>query len=81
MISLTPCTSKMLRAHGYHAPSQTLAVDFGAGRIYHYKDVPQDIYDAFSKSESIGAAFGKLVRGQFTHEIVAENPEPPIVAQ
>ena len=76
MIELTPCTSKMLQAHGYHAPTQTLAVRFGPQKVYHYSDVPPEVYAEFSKAESVGTAFAKLIRNKFTHTVVMdEQPE------
>ena len=75
MITLTNCTSKLMQAHGYQASTQTLAVRFGPGRIYHYKDVPQAVYDEFAAAESIGVAFAKLVRGKFEHEVVLDESE------
>lgn len=73
MITLTPCTSKMLSAYGYQASTQTLAVRFGESKIYHYKGVPQTAYDALDGAESIGIAFAKLIRGQFEHEVVLDE--------
>lgn len=75
MINLTPCKSSMLQAYGYHAPTETLAVRFSAAKVYHYKNVPQDVYDQFVKSESIGAAFGCLIRGQYESEMVLDEKE------
>lgn len=75
MITLTPCKSSMLQAYGYHAPTETLAIRFGAAKVYHYKNVPQDVYDKFSQSASIGAAFGCLIRGQYESEMVLDEPE------
>ena len=75
MIRLTPCVSKMMKAYGYYAPTQTLAVRFGDGRVYHYKDVPQSVYDEFQKSESIGIAFATLIRGKFAHDVVLDEVE------
>ncbi len=75
MVALTPCESKMLKAHGYDASTQTLAVRFGPGGVYHYKDVPQSVYDELRAAKSIGSAFSSLVRGQYDHEIVLDAPE------
>lgn len=73
MITFTPCESQLVRAHGYDATTQTLALRFGAGGVYHYKDVPQSVYDKFVAAKSLGAAFGSLIRGQYAHEIVLDE--------
>lgn len=73
MITLTPCTSKMLQAHGHDAATQTLAVRFGPGRIYHYHDVPAEVYASLRDADSIGIAFAKLIRGQFRHTVILEE--------
>lgn len=75
MITLTTCKSSMVQAYGYHAPTETLAVRFGAAKVYHYKNVPQDVYDQFVKAKSIGAAFGCLIRGQYESVVVLDEPE------
>lgn len=74
MITLTPCTSKMLQAHGYDATTQTLAVRFGPEKVYHYRDVPRDVYDKLCNAESVGTSFAKLIRGKFEHEVILDEP-------
>lgn len=75
MITMTPVQSKMLQAHGYDASTQTLAVRFGPNKVYHYQGVPQDVAEKLKAAESVGSAFGQLIRGQYSHEIVLDEPE------
>jgi len=73
MIALTPCNSKMLQAFGYDTATQTLAVRFGPGKVYHYKDVPQDIADKMRDAESVGTCFAANVRNAFQFEVVVDE--------
>lgn len=65
----------MLEAFGYEASSQTFAVRFGPSRIYHYKGVPQDVYDKLCNADSVGTSFANLIRGQYEHEVVLDEAE------
>lgn len=63
-IQLEPVHSSQVKAIGYDAATQTLAVQFtrGAGAIYHYPEVTPELHAAFVSSESIGAFFGKHIK-------------------
>jgi len=75
MIALTEVKSSMLQAFGYDIETQTLAVRFGPGKVYSYRDVPPETAEALAKSESIGKGFGALIRGKFEHAVVLDEPE------
>ncbi|MGH8908310.1 MAG: KTSC domain-containing protein [Egibacteraceae bacterium] len=54
---------------GYDPKTNTLAVKFnGNGRTYHYPNVKQDVFDKFSKAESIGGHFAEHIRPKFKGE-------------
>ncbi len=78
-IQLEPVQSSQVKAIGYDAATQTLAVQFtrGAGAIYHYPGVTPELHAAFVSSESIGKFFGKHINGlQFK-----KYPSTPVVAE
>lgn len=75
MITLTPCTSQVLQAHGYDAATQILAIRFGGDKIYHYQNVPADVYAKMCEADSVGTAFAKLIRGQYPHEVVLDESD------
>lgn len=61
-IPLTPVTSSQIEAVGYDEASKTLAVQFKKGSVYHYANVPAEIYQSFSKAESLGRFFGTNIK-------------------
>lgn len=65
-IALDVVESSQIHAIGYHAESQTLAIQFkskaGAGSIYHYSNFPAEDFAAFRDAESKGAHFGKNIK-------------------
>lgn len=63
-ISMMPCTSKTIGAYGYDAETQTLAVQFSNGHVYHYQAVPIELYVELCDAESKGAFFGSRIRKQ-----------------
>ena len=75
MVVLTPVKSQMIAAFGYDAPTQTLAVRFSPGKVFHYQNVPADTAEALAKSESIGKGFNALIRGKFEHTVVLDEPQ------
>lgn len=71
MIELTECTSAVICAYGYDATTQILAIKFKAGnKVYHYNEIPPDVAQAFAEAESIGKAYGSMIRGKYLHEVV-----------
>ena len=76
-IALVPVTSNQVKAIGYDAATQTLAVTFtrGAGAIYHYPGVSPETHDAFMQAESIGKFFGEKIK-QLPFTKYAPEPVP-----
>lgn len=73
VIALTSCVSSQLNGFGYDADSKTLAISFpGRGAqpdtIYHYFDVPAEVYAGLQASESKGKFFGSEIRTKFRYE-------------
>lgn len=64
-----PAKSSNVEATAYDQASQTLAVRFKGGKIYHYANVPQEIHTGLGKAESIGKYIGAHVVGKFTHTL------------
>ena len=58
-IALHPVESGQVKAVGYDAATQTLAVQFRHGKqaIYHYRDVSPETHAAFVSAESLGSFF------------------------
>jgi hypothetical protein len=66
-ITLTPVESSQIAAIGFDATTKTLAIQFkkkaGPGSVYHYDNVPADVYQAFVAAESKGRFFGANIKG------------------
>jgi hypothetical protein len=68
-IQLLPVQSSNLKAVGYDHDTQTLAVQFPNGNIYHYDSVPQSVYDNLMADESKGLFFSKFIRQKYNSHI------------
>lgn len=68
--------STNVAATGYDPETQTLAVEFKSGGVYHYAGVSQEHADALAGAESVGAHFAANIRGQFDHKKIEPEPEP-----
>ena len=60
-----PVQSTDLAIVGYEPKTGTLEVTFRRGGVYRYKNVPQEIYEAFMKAESLGTYFNQTIKDQF----------------
>lgn len=62
-IPLSTCSSSQIHAHGFDPSTGTLALQFksrgGPGSVYHYRNVTQEMYDAFRTCDSLGRFFGE----------------------
>lgn len=66
--------SSALSAVGYDVDSKTLAVRFNSsGKLWHYIGVTPNDYQALMKSDSIGRAFSKDIKGQFDSMPITED--------
>ena len=55
LIKLKKADSSNVKAFGYDDKTKTLVVAFNGGKTYKYNNVSKQRYEAFSKSDSLGA--------------------------
>lgn len=67
MVDRTPVSSSNVSSVGHDASTNTLAVEFKDGSVYHYHDVPKDIHDALVSSRSVGGYIHSSIKGKFKH--------------
>jgi hypothetical protein len=67
MIERVPVDSSNIRSIGHDSKTNTLAVEFKSGAVYHYADVGKKIHDELMGAKSIGSHFIKNVRDVFKH--------------
>lgn len=72
-IDLIPCESSQIEGFGYDPASQILAIRFpgkgaSAGSVYHYADVPAQVFEDMKAAESKGKFFGSVIRGRYAYE-------------
>jgi KTSC domain len=63
-------TSSAISAIGYDPGRELLEVRFHTGRIYHYHNVPQSMYDRLMTARSHGTYFNRAIRDRFRAELV-----------
>jgi len=58
--------SRMIKSIGYSESESVLIVEFKKGfNIYHYYDVPKNIYDDLIKADSVGKYFLDHVKNKY----------------
>lgn len=64
-IFMHPCSSSNLAGFGYDVPGRVLALEFRGGRIYHYANVPEEIYNGLIEADSKGAYAASHITTKF----------------
>jgi lysyl-tRNA synthetase class 2 len=64
--------STVIRSFHYEVARRELRVEFQSGRIYLYRDVPAETFEAMRKSFSKGEFFNMHIRGQFSYSRLSE---------
>ena len=67
MIERTPVQSSNVKSIGFHNDTNTLAVEFKDGSVYHYHDVPKDVHEGLVTAKSVGGYIHANVKGAYKH--------------
>jgi hypothetical protein len=59
--------SSNLSQVGYDPETRTLAIVFKKGDLYHYDDVPPEVFDELMEAPSTGRYFSQHIRNSFTY--------------
>lgn len=65
-----PVESSLFNAVGYNPLEKILELDFKSGEVYHYYDVPPEVYQSLLKAESLGQFFHSDIDGVYTYRKV-----------
>ena len=75
-ITMHGVKSSQIKEIGHDAATNTLAVRFNhGGTLYHYTGVDAEAFATFKGAESIGAHFGKHIKGAFNFTKIIEKKE------
>lgn len=66
-IERSPVTSSNVKSVGHCPNTNTLAIEYSDGSIYHYHDVDKDTHDQLVASKSVGGFIHSNVKGVFKH--------------
>lgn len=64
-IERLPVDSSNLKSVGYDETRGILAVEFQSGAIFHYYQVPLQVFEDMGAAESRGRYYAKEIRGRF----------------
>lgn len=64
----TPVSSTNVAAYRYNPGTHVLQVKFTSGRIYGYRDVPQNIVDEFASADSKGKYLNASIKHSYSLE-------------
>ena len=66
-IDLHPIQSSNISAAGHDEKENILAIKFKDGALYHYHDVPKDVYETLIGAKSVGSHFHSTIKGNYKH--------------
>jgi hypothetical protein len=72
-ITRTPVQSSSIKSHGYDPNTQTLAVEFTSGHVYHLSGVPPEDAQAFASAPSLGSHWHANLRGKYESTRIEEE--------
>jgi hypothetical protein len=70
--------SSAVSAVGYDEERSVLEVRFPSGRIYHYFEVPQPLYEKLRAARSIGQFFNRTIRDRYRCTLVYDPKRPTV---
>lgn len=62
--------STVISSINYNAETSSLKITFVSGRVYEYKNVPEEIYVAMRTSGQKGIYFNEHIKGRYDFEKV-----------
>ena len=65
MITLEPVESSNIKARGYSEAERILAVEFRSGAVFHYHQVPPEVWSDWLEAISAGSFFYRHIKGNF----------------
>jgi len=63
-------SSTNIAAVGYDQEKKVLGIRFNSGGTYHYAGVPEELYESFKKSPSLGRFFHANIKNNYKHRKV-----------
>ena len=67
----TVMPSTVIASFSYNAETNALTIVFVSGMVYHYKNVPEEIYEAMKGSKSKGIYFNRHIKDKYEFEKVS----------
>lgn len=64
-IERLPVDSSGLKSIGYAEDRQILSLEFTSGTVFHYYQVPPQVFEDLGAAESRGKFYSKNIRGKF----------------
>ena len=73
--------SSAIASVGYDEAARMLEIEFSAGRVYQYSDVPKSVYDWLVRTQNKGSYVARMINGRYNHRDVTPRAEAPAATQ
>ena len=72
----SPVGSTSIVAAGYDEGTRVLEIEYAAGNVYQYADVPEDVYEWFLRARSKGGFVNRMIKDRYGYrEIMAREAD------
>ena len=65
--------SSVILKYQYYKTEQILEITFVSGSVYHYKNVPENVYQKFRQARSRGLFLNEHIKPGFVYEKISEE--------
>lgn len=72
-----PLASRAVTSAGYDAATRTLEIEFTAGRLYLFREVPASVYDWLLRVPNKGVYVSRCISGRYAHEDITVPSAAP----
>ena len=63
--------SSTMNSAGYAEEKKILEIEFSLGEVYHYFDVPKEIFIGLLKADSAGKYFNYRIKGKYSFQKIS----------
>jgi len=72
----SPVGSTSIRTAGYDEGAKVLEIEYQAGNVYQYADVPPEVYEWFLRARSKGGYVNRMIKDRYAYrEVVGREAD------
>lgn len=74
IMTRSPVGSSSIVSVGYDDDSRILEIEYSAGNVYQYMDVPREVYEWFLRAQSKGGFVTRMIKERYAYREILSHP-------